>query len=84
MATSSTFKSEDTTLYLAIAAAIAVIVGIVWCFSSGPCAGSDSPDTPPGVGPAIQDAIESAAQLATGSATDLGNETNGLIFGGGA
>jgi hypothetical protein len=75
---------NNTTIYLAIAAVVAVIIGIWWCFSSGPCAGSDSDETPNGLGAAISSAISSAAQFSTSSGSDLSNESNGIIFGGGA
>lgn len=76
----------NVTLYLGIAAVIAVIVGVVWCFQSGPCSGNTgSPDgAPASLGAAISGAISSVAGLATSSGNDLENEDNGIIFGGGA
>jgi hypothetical protein len=79
----------DLTLYLALGAALALVIGVVWCITSGPCSSSSSPNNPatPGagsVGAAINTAIQSAAQFSTGSSNPLENEDNGIIFGGGA
>lgn len=76
-------------LYFAIAAVLAVFVGVVWCFTAGPCGGSTSAGDDPGTGvggilSAASDAIQSAAQYATGNSNPLENEDNGIIFGGGA
>jgi hypothetical protein len=77
---------KGNTVYFILAAIAAVVIGAVWCFQSGPCSeGNSTPgDAPSGIGGAIKDAINSAAQFSTQSGSDLQNEDNGIIFGGGS
>jgi hypothetical protein len=73
-------------VYIAIGLGIAVVALAYWCFKSGPCA-PDAPSAPDGSTNPIVSAVQSVAAtiggLVTGG-TDLQNEDNGLIFGGGA
>jgi hypothetical protein len=78
-------KLKGASLYLAIAAGVALLVGIIYYFTSGEGSSSAPDDVPAatGIGAAISGAIQSAAQLAT-TGNPLEEMDNGLIFGGGA
>ena len=61
-------------LYLWIGAAVALLVGIVWCFQNGPCAGSTSSANKPGSG--LSGVLSAASQA-------LKNNEQTLVDGGG-
>jgi hypothetical protein len=80
MATNFKFTSNNTMLYLSLAAVVAVIAGIAWCFMSGPCGGgaSTSSGKAPGSGlagvvGAATDAISALTQQTVGAS----NPANG-------
>jgi hypothetical protein len=77
---------KGTTLYLSIAAGLALVIAIIYYFQQN---SSSAPTTTPngglqGIGDAITGAIQGAAQFGTGSSDPLQNEDNGIIFGGGS
>lgn len=65
---------------------VALAYGLYWCFTSGPCSSGGTNSSPNGATSpiaSVQAAVATVANLVTGG-DDLSNETNGIIFGGGA
>jgi uncharacterized protein (UPF0333 family) len=79
-------KLASSTLYILIGAGVIIAIAVVYFIQSKSGSGDSAPDgaSPTGIGAAISDAITGAAQYSTQAGSDLGNETNGIIFGGGA
>jgi hypothetical protein len=85
-------KLLESTSWILIGGAIAIAIALIWYFMQDD---SNSDSSPGGIGSAITGAIQNAVQTvatgvqtagaaATGSGSDLQNEDNGIIFGGGA
>jgi hypothetical protein len=81
-------KLASSTLYILIGAGVIIAIAIIYYIqqSGGGNDPVSAPDgaSPTGIGEAISSAIQGAAQYSTQSGSDLENETNGIVFGGGA